>query len=123
MTYPPKSVPQTSVRRGAARVARPLAHAKALSLTPEGYDRARRLLMRRDPVLGAAIKRIGSCGMAERQRKDHLTALIGAIVSQQLSTKAAATIFNRFAALFPDGEISGAAGIDALTNEALRGVG
>ena len=28
--------------------------------------------MRRDPVLGAAIKQIGPCGMAERQRNDHL---------------------------------------------------
>ena len=51
--------------------------------------------MRRDPMLGAAIKSIGACGMAERQRKDHLSALVGAIVSQQLSTKAAATIFGR----------------------------
>jgi DNA-3-methyladenine glycosylase II len=64
-------------------------------MTPTDYARARRLLMRRDPVLGAAIKRIGPCGMAERQRNDHLTALVGAIVSQQLSTKAAATIFGR----------------------------
>jgi DNA-3-methyladenine glycosylase II len=51
--------------------------------------------MRRDPVLGAAIKRIGACEMAGRQRKDHLGALVGAIVSQQLSAKAAATIFGR----------------------------
>ena len=58
--------------------------------------------MRRDPILGAAIKTIGACGMADRQRKDHLSALVGAIVSQQLSTKAAATIFGRFVALFPD---------------------
>ena len=62
------------------------------SLTPDGYARARRHLMRRDPILGAAIRRIGACGLADRQRKDHLTALIGAIVSQQLSTKAASTI-------------------------------
>ena len=38
------------------------------SLTPEGYQRARRLLMRRDPILGSAIKTIGPCGMADRQR-------------------------------------------------------
>ena len=38
-------------------------------VTPADYARARRLLMRRDPVLGAAIKRIGPCGMAARQRK------------------------------------------------------
>jgi DNA-3-methyladenine glycosylase II len=93
------------------------------SLTPEGYARARRVLMRRDPVLGAAIKRIGPCGMADRQRKDHLSALVGAIVSQQLSTKAAATIFGRFVALFPEGAIPDAHAITALDDRALRGVG
>ncbi len=93
------------------------------SLTPEGYARARRVLMRRDPILAAAIKRIGPCLMADRQRKDHLTALVGAIVSQQLSTKAAATIFGRFLALFSGGEIPDAAAIAAQSDAALRGVG
>ena len=79
--------------------------------------------MRRDPVLGSAIKKIGPCLMAERQRKDHLTALIGAIVSQQLSTKAAATIFGRLVALFPDQVIPGAAELAALDDRTLRGVG
>ena len=92
-------------------------------MTPDDYKKARRLLMRRDPVLGAAIKEIGECGMASRQRKDHLTALVGAIASQQLSTKAAATIFGRFLALFPDGQIPNAAAIHALDDAALRGVG
>src|SRR5437867_12154150 len=123
MTYPPESIPRASVQRRTARVARPLVHAKALSLTPEGYDRARRLLMRRDPVLGTAIKRIGPCGLAARQRKDHLTALIGAIVSQQLSTKAAATIFQRFAGLFPEGEPLNAVAIDRMSDDVLRSVG
>jgi DNA-3-methyladenine glycosylase II len=92
-------------------------------LTPEGYERARRTLMRRDPVLGAAIKRIGSCGMADRQRKDHLSALVGSIVSQQLSTKAAATIFGRFTGLFPDHHIPHATAIDAIDDATLRSVG
>jgi DNA-3-methyladenine glycosylase II len=95
----------------------------ASSLSPEGYARARRLLMRRDPVLGAAIRRIGPCGLADRQRKDHLSALVGAIVSQQLSTKAAATIFGRFVALFENGHIPSAAAIAEQSDEALRGVG
>jgi DNA-3-methyladenine glycosylase II len=93
------------------------------SLTPEGYARATRLLARRDPILGAAIKRIGPCGLAERQRKDHLTTLVGAIVSQQLSTKAAATIFGRFVALFEGDRIPSAAAIAALADDRLRGVG
>jgi DNA-3-methyladenine glycosylase II len=92
-------------------------------VTPDEYDRARRLLMRRDPVLGRAIQHIGPCGLAARQRHDHLTALIGAIVSQQLSTKAAATIFGRFVALFPGADVPGAAAIDALGADTLRGVG
>jgi len=94
-----------------------------VSLTSEGYVKARRYLMRRDPVLGAVIKKIGACGMAERQRADHLSALIGAIVSQQLSTKAAATIFGRFVALFPDNRITDAAAIAAQSDERLRSVG
>src|SRR6187200_3384969 len=79
--------------------------------------------MRRDPILGAAIKRIGPCGMAERQRNDHLTALVGAIVSQQLSTRAAATIFGRVRALIPGGEPLSATQINALSDAALRGAG
>jgi DNA-3-methyladenine glycosylase II len=93
------------------------------SLTPEAYQTARRVLMRRDPVLGAAIKSIGPCGMADRQRKDHLSALVGAIVSQQLSTKAAATIFGRLVALFPDNRITDAAAIAARTDAQLRAAG
>ena len=93
------------------------------SLTPEDYARARRILMRRDPVLGAAIKTIGPCLMADRQRKDHLIALLGSIVSQQLSTKAAATIFGRFVALFPGESVLSPAAIVALDDQALRSVG
>ncbi len=88
--------------------------------------------MRRDPILRDAIKRIGPCLMAERQRKDHLTALVGAIVSQQLSTKAAATIFGRFTALVTGAGTDAstrapvpmnAAAIAAVTDQQLRSVG
>jgi DNA-3-methyladenine glycosylase II len=92
-------------------------------LTAADYERARRALMRRDPVLAQAIKTIGPCLMAERQRKDHLTALTGSIVSQQLSTKAAATIFGRFVALFPEGSALSAPAILAIDDVTLRGVG
>src|ERR1700674_1255383 len=94
----------------------------ARSLTPEGYARARRLLMRRDPVLAAVIRQIGACGLASRQHADHLSALVGSIISQQLSGKAAATIFGRFRALFPDAVITGPA-IAALDDRTMRGVG
>jgi DNA-3-methyladenine glycosylase II len=78
--------------------------------------------MRRDPVLGAAIKRIGECGLASWQHDDHLVSLVGAIVSQQLSTKAAATIRGRLMDLFPERRLTSPA-ITALDDPTLRGVG
>jgi DNA-3-methyladenine glycosylase II len=92
-------------------------------VTPDDYAKARRHLMRRDRVLSAVIRHIGPCRMAERQRSDHLTALVNAIASQQLSTKAAATIFARVLALSPGGALTGPADLDAMTDEQLRGAG
>jgi DNA-3-methyladenine glycosylase II len=120
-----------SVIESVRRESEPAGMPPDLSLTPEGYERARRTLMRRDPILAQAIKRIGPCRMAERQRKDHLSALVGAIVSQQLSTKAAATIFGRLVALFNDHDIPDAAAIAipdaaaiaAIDDATLRSVG
>src|SRR5882672_9892299 len=61
--------------------------------------RAARDLRRRDPVLGALIARSEPCRIAGQ--RDPFDALARAIVHQQLSMKAAATIWERFAALFP----------------------
>ena len=91
-------------------------------MTTADYARARRLLMRRDPVLAVTIRRLGACGMAARLLTDHLTTLVRAIVGQQLSSKAAATIFGRLRALFPDGQIT-VDGLQLLDDAALRGVG
>jgi DNA-3-methyladenine glycosylase II len=90
-------------------------------LTPDDYARARRLLLRRDPVLAELIRKHGPCGLAAAQRSDHFTALVRAITGQQLSTKAAATIFARLAALMPEGVTPAALG--SLTDEQLRAVG
>jgi DNA-3-methyladenine glycosylase II len=92
-------------------------------LTAEGYARARRALMRSDPVLAEAIRQIGPCLMADRQRSDHFSTLLRAIVGQQLSTKAAATIFTRFMALFPAGAPPTPQMIASLEDSSLRGVG
>jgi DNA-3-methyladenine glycosylase II len=91
-------------------------------MTTSEYEKARRLLLRRDRVLGIAIKQIGPCGMAARQHTDHLTALVRSIVGQQLSSKAAATIFGRFRALFPEGVIAAPA-LAAIDDLTLRSVG
>ena len=56
--------------------------------------------MRRDAALGAVIARHGPCGLADGQRDHGLQAMIESIVWQQLSGKAAATIYARFLALF-----------------------
>jgi DNA-3-methyladenine glycosylase II len=97
--------------------------AHPVRISEEEYARARRLLMRRDPVLGALIKRIGPCGMLARQQDHHFTALVRAIVGQQLSTKAAATIFARLAALFPEQAVTDPARVAALDDQTLRAVG
>ena len=94
-----------------------------MQLTEADYPKAVRLISRRDPILGAIVRTIGPCGLPGRQRHDHLTTLISAIVSQQLSTKAAATIFGRLVALFPGGAITDAATIASFEDRALRGVG
>lgn len=73
------------------------------SMSPTHYARAQRFLRRRDPVLGAIIAQQGACGLASGQREHGLQAIIESIVWQQLSGKAAATIFRRFLAVFPAG--------------------
>ncbi len=85
------------------------------------YARARRLLARRDPVLRDLMRRHGPCGLADAQHSDPFRALVHAIIAQQLSTKASATIEARFAALF-DGAPTPAA-VAAAPDARLRGVG
>ena len=91
-------------------------------MTPQDYRRAQRLLSRRDPVLSALIRRHGPCGLAAAQRADQFSALTRAIVGQQLSTKAATTIYSRLLTLMPGGQPAAAA-MATLTDEQLRAVG
>jgi 3-methyladenine DNA glycosylase/8-oxoguanine DNA glycosylase len=91
------------------------------SLTPKDYARARRLLMRRDPTLAELIRKYGPCGLAAAQRADHFTALVRAITGQQLSTKAASTIFSRLIALMSGGLTPEA--LSGLSDEQFRAVG
>ena len=90
-------------------------------MTTTDYARARRLLARRDPVIAALIKRHGPCGLADAQHEDAFTALVHDIISQQLSTKAAATIARRFDALFDGPPTAGA--VAQVDDEQLRAVG
>jgi DNA-3-methyladenine glycosylase II len=66
------------------------------------YGKACRLLARRDPVMGGLIRTHGSCGLATAQKDDHFVALAQAVVNQQLSARAARTIYGRMLDLLPE---------------------
>jgi DNA-3-methyladenine glycosylase II len=87
------------------------------------YANARRQLIRADPLLGEVIERRGACGLAARSGEPPLRSLARALVSQQLSVKAAATIFSRFLALYPGSEFPSPAQVIQTPVESLRGVG
>ena len=65
------------------------------------YRAARRHLMKCDPRLRDVIKRVGPCRLHAFAPRDPFETLCLSIASQQLSTKAADTIFRRFLDLFP----------------------
>lgn len=85
------------------------------------YGKAQRLLARRDPILRDLMRRYGPCRLAERQHTDPFTALVHAIISQQLSTKAAATIAGRFDSLFAG--VPTPAAVGATPDARLRELG
>jgi DNA-3-methyladenine glycosylase II len=91
-------------------------------VTPTDYEKARRHLMRRDPRLATVIKQVGPCTLADIPETPPFVALSEAIASQQLSVKAADTIFGRFCDLFPD-RVPDPARLLALDDEAVRRAG
>lgn len=79
-------------------------------------------LRRTDPVMAGVIDVVGPCRFETRSEVSHFEAVARSIIYQQLSGKAAATIYGRFASLF-GGERPDAAALAALGDEALRGAG
>ena len=78
-----------------------------------------------DPIMATLVKRIGPLDHASRRRgrpEDAYGSLVRTIVGQQLSTKAARTIYARLAALFGD-RAPTPAELLAAEDEALREVG
>ena len=86
------------------------------------YSIARKHLMKTDPKLSLIIKRIGRCELHAVAPRDAFEALCMSIASQQLSVKAAATIFGRFCDLFPNRKVS-PEGVMTLTDDQIRAVG
>lgn len=79
-------------------------------------------LRKADPRLSAVIDSVGKCTFAPAQQLAHFTAIARSIVFQQLSGKAATTIYNRFAVLFPDDTPLAHILVD-VSDEAMRGAG
>jgi DNA-3-methyladenine glycosylase II len=79
-------------------------------------------LRRVDPVIARVMKEVGPYNPADRSGGTHFLALARAMVYQQLSGKAAATIFSRFLDLYPNRD-PGPVEILATSDEQLRAVG
>jgi DNA-3-methyladenine glycosylase II len=90
-------------------------------MTPEEFARARRLLMRRDPILAPVIREHRTRSLLDAPPMDPFPALVRTITAQQISTKAAATIHGRLVALMPRGVTPRA--MLKLTDDQLRSAG
>jgi len=79
-----------------------------------------------DPVMGAIIQRVGEMSFARRRRGrprgDSYGVLLRTVVGQQLSAKAAATIFDRLLALF-GGKVPTPKELLAVKPDELRAIG
>lgn len=87
------------------------------------YAAARRHLSASDPRLAAIIDRVGPCGLSRRDAREPFAVLAESIASQQLSIKAADTIYGRFCDLFPPDRCPRPHDLLALDDEALRKAG
>jgi DNA-3-methyladenine glycosylase II len=86
------------------------------------YARARRHLMRADPVLGGLVKKFGPCGLGASKRVDRFAMTVLSIVSQQLSVKAASTIHGRLETALGAARVTPEA-ILALDGDRMRACG
>ncbi len=89
---------------------------------PIDPQRAVEHLRTADPTLGRLIEAVGPIELRP-QRETHFEALARAIVYQQLSGRAAGTIFERFRALYGGGSFPAPAQVLATPPELLRSAG
>lgn len=81
---------------------------------------AEQALGQADPIIGNLIDRYGNCKLSPHA--DYYGELVGAIIGQQLSEKAGATIYKRFLTLF-DGKLPTPEQIRDVDTEAIRSIG
>lgn len=96
---------------------------KPAVLTPRTLRQAEAHLAAVDPVMARLIAQVGRCGLHRSRREDPFTALVEAIVWQQLSTKAAGTIYKRLLLLFPNSSYPTPSAILACSDESMRAAG
>lgn len=68
------------------------------------YLVAARYLKHSDPTLGQVIERVGACQLSSNKKTSLLQELARAIISQQISTRAAAKIYQRFLEFYTDSD-------------------
>jgi DNA-3-methyladenine glycosylase II len=91
-------------------------------MPPSQHRKAITHLKQADPKLAAVIERVGPCRFEPRADGAHFDHIARAIVYQQLSGKAAGTIFARFTALYGD-RVPAPLELLATADDALRAVG
>ena len=92
-------------------------------VTAVDWAAACRELASRDRALGAIIERVGGPGFPPPTSVTAFEALAHSIVYQQLSGKAAATIFGRFRALYDSPDFPEPVAVLATPHAAMRGAG
>ncbi len=90
---------------------------------PYDPEEAARTLADADPVMAGLIDRAGPLRMEYRAVRTPFEALTRAIIYQQLSGKAAGTIYGRVEALFPDGGLHDPARVRDAPDDVLRAAG
>ncbi len=80
-------------------------------------------LKRQDPRLGGIIEQVGPCRLAVQEYGSTFEALARSITYQQLSGKAAATIYGRFNKRYGDGSRADAGRVARAQMRGLRSVG
>ena len=95
---------------------------EASIVTPDYWDEACKHLAKRDRVMRKLIPQLGEGRL--QSRGDAFTTLARSIVGQQISVKAAQSVWDRFIALMPSGPAHvQPGGVLALTTECMRGAG
>lgn len=99
----------------------PLRAGRVPAMAKRDLSDAERNLARRDPVMRGLIRQAGPSVIGQRRSRTSFESLVRAIVFQQLAGRAAAAIFARVMALFPDGLSPQA--VMGVSDEDLRGAG